>query len=217
MALLGLVVVRVSGKNFNHFVFKNFLEPHGILNLFPALASMSTTDRARILDGKTIDEKNNPISFKIEDQKALNPSLGFIGGPDGVASFYHLLITGKMLSKHHTAMLHEAHIDTGQRGPDLRQSPGIYYRAMGVNAKKPVDLKKDAYLAVYAGFKAGHFSLTGHYHGITVLMMTNNARTMPGLEHEYYGSTARGILSFMPDLLRKLKRVAQEAKQKRNI
>ena len=202
IALLGLVIKRVASERTEEYVTKHLLRPHGLTrDIFPAIATMAPVDRARILIGNDLDKFGQPICIKPADRQALNASGGYIASAAGIAQFYHLLLTGEVLSRRHTWMLHKATISFGPPNGKMRYSFALHHI--------PIETNGTDHHVGHAGIKKGFQVLSGRSAslGLTIALMTNAPNLPPDNQHDYQGHVA--LLSMGLGLFRMLNAVAK--------
>jgi CubicO group peptidase (beta-lactamase class C family) len=214
--LNSIIAERVSQKPLETYIVTNLFRPNSIRDIFPSIKAMSSFDRARIVEGHDII-KEKPFTVKPMDRQALNAPLGMVASVEAMAHFYDLLLTGKILSPHHTEMILRDTVPFGPRGSNFRTSFGVHHMPVDRIDSAEYDPEKPDRFISHAGKLVGFSSLNGRYEplGLTISCVTNSlnlpacgAQNSPGQVD---------IINFGRSMFCMLRQIAGELRQNKNF
>ena len=121
-------------------------------------------------------------TLRHHDLKAFNPTAGIVACPTDMARYFHALLTGKLLSPHHSKMLHEASVPFAHPKERWRYSPALHHMHPGN------ENTSGAYLG-HGGMVNGMFAYTSWYAplNLTISAMINATGLPPDVNHEFTG------------------------------
>ena len=164
-ALLGAIIERVArenklGTSFGDFVQKNLLEPNGLDKIYPGLSDEDIGKATNLVQGYYMMNDGTLKRSLKPSLLACTPSGGFYGTAEQVSKFYHLLMTGKILTEHSLEM--------------MKEFPTIFWKGTGKAFPKGMGLRRyeDGSFG-HDGVLTGYESRTIHKDGITISIMSN--------------------------------------------
>lgn len=141
-ALLAMVVERVSGRRFSAFAACDVLHPAGVDAFFPGLGACPRTAALRLVRGHDTGECPPATELGV-----LDPALGGIATAAAAAAFFHMLLTGRLLSPQLTKSVRDAAIRFGPPVKGHRYSPGMLHLPVGEGEARCI-----GHLGIFGGF-----------------------------------------------------------------
>lgn len=163
-SLLAMVVERVSGRRFSAFAIDDVLHSAGIDAFFPGVSACHRTAALRLVRGHDAGECPPATDLGI-----LDPALGGISTAAATAAFFHMLLTGRLLSPRLTKSVRDAAIRFGPPVKGYRYSPGMLHLPVGEEQARCI-----GHLGIFGGFSgiSAYFPPVG----ITVSLQMNATR-----------------------------------------
>ena len=141
-ALLAMVVERVSGRRFSAFAAGDVLHPAGIDAFFPGLGACPPSAASRLVRGHDAGECPPATELGV-----LDTALGGIATAAAAATFFHMLLTGRLLSPRLTRSVRDAAIRFGPPDKGHRYSPGLLHLPVGDGQSRCI-----GHLGIFGGF-----------------------------------------------------------------